>query len=70
MVKKVLIFKKSIIFFVKKLHILNKSTIFVSRKGDNYGTDKKISYWLLRQWLGRVGNQHRQEGSKLWNESF
>ena len=36
MLKKVLIFKKSIIFLLKKLRILNKSTIFVSRKGDNY----------------------------------
>ena len=36
MLKKVLIFKKSIIFSLKKLHILNNSTIFVSRKGDNY----------------------------------
>lgn len=39
MLKKVLIFKKSIIFLLKKLHILNKSTIFVSRKGTkDYGT--------------------------------
>ncbi len=36
MLKKVLIFKKSIIFSLEKLRILNKSTIFVSRKGDNY----------------------------------
>ena len=35
MLKKVLIFKKSIIFLFEKLRILNKSTIFVSRKGDN-----------------------------------
>ena len=36
MLEKVLIFKKSIIFLFEKLRILNKSTIFVSRKGDNY----------------------------------
>ena len=35
MLEKVLIFKKSIIFSLEKLRILNKSTIFVSRKGDN-----------------------------------
>lgn len=39
MLKKVLIFKKSIIFLPKKLRILNKSTIFVSRKGGNYEGD-------------------------------
>ena len=39
MVKKVLIFKKSIIFLLKKLRILNKSTIFVSRKGDDYESE-------------------------------
>ena len=33
MLKKVLIFKKSIIFSPQKLRILNKSTIFVSTKG-------------------------------------
>ena len=32
MLEKVLIFKKSIIFSLKKLRILNKSTIFVSTK--------------------------------------
>ena len=36
MLKKVLIFKKSIIFLLEKLRILNKSTIFVLRKGDKY----------------------------------
>ena len=39
MLKKVLIFKKSIIFLLGKLRILNKSTTFVSRKGGNYGTE-------------------------------
>ena len=70
MVKKVLIFKKSIIFSLKKLRILNKSTIFVSRKGDNYGTDKKISHWMLRQWMGSLGDCNRQEGGKLWYEQI
>lgn len=36
MLEKVLIFKKSIIFLFEKLRILNKSTIFVLRKEDNY----------------------------------
>ena len=40
MLEKVLIFKKSIIFSPKKLRILNKSTIFVSRKGDNYESNQ------------------------------
>lgn len=40
MLEKVLIFKKSIIFPLEKLRILNKSTIFVSRKGTkDYGTE-------------------------------
>ena len=36
MLKKVLIFKKSIIFLLEKLRILNKSTIFVSRNNKRY----------------------------------
>ena len=46
MLEKVLIFKKSIIFLFEKLRILNKSTIFVSRKGDYYeGRSWKIQVW-------------------------
>ena len=36
MLEKVLIFKKSIIFSLKKVRILNNSTIFVSTKENNY----------------------------------
>lgn len=53
MLKKVLIFKKSIIFLLEKLRILNKSTIFVSRKGDNYeGRSWKIQVWSPQKQLG------------------
>ena len=53
MLKKVLIFKKSIIFSLKKLRILNKSTIFVSRKGDNYeSTSWKIQIRTTQKPLG------------------
>ena len=65
MVKKVLIFKKSIIFLLKKLRILNKSTIFVSRKGDDYGTDKKIQGWMQRLGLGHLGDCNRQQGGEF-----
>lgn len=55
MLEKVLIFKKSIIFSLKKLRILNKSTIFVSRKGDNYeGNTWTISLRTTSQTLGSV----------------
>ena len=59
-----LIFKKSIIFLLKKLRILNKSTIFVSTKGDNYeGTTWTILLRTTKKLLGsmavdfRVGNR-------------
>ena len=55
MLKKVLIFKKSIIFSLRKLRILNKSTIFVSRKGDNYeGNTWTISLRTTSQTLGSL----------------
>lgn len=64
MLEKVLIFKKSIISSLKKLRILNKSTIFVSTKGDkNYGKDKTIQGRLLRLRLGCMGNRNGQQGS-------
>ena len=56
MLKKVLIFKNSIIFSLKKLHILNKSTIFVSRKGDNIeGSTWTISLRTASLTLGSMG---------------
>ena len=55
MLKKVLIFKKSIIFSLKKLRILNKSTIFVLRKEDNYeGNTWTISLRTTSQTLGSL----------------
>ena len=55
MLEKVLIFKKSIIFSLEKLRILNKSTIFVSRKGDNYeGNTWTISLRTTSQTLGSL----------------
>lgn len=69
MLEKVLIFKKSIIFSLKKLRILNKSTIFVSRKGDkNYGKDKTIQDRLLRLRLGFMGDCNGQQGSWIWQK--
>ena len=55
MLEKVLIFKNSIIFLLKKLRILNKSTIFVSRKGGNYeGRSWKIQVWQTQKQLGNM----------------
>ena len=69
MLKKVLIFKKSIIFSLKKLRILNKSTIFVSIKGDNYeGKTWTILLRTTKKLLGsmavdfRIGN--RSDGNQ------
>ena len=55
MLEKVLIFKKSIIFPFEKLRILNKSTIFVLRKEDNYeGNTWTISLRTTSQTLGSL----------------
>lgn len=55
MLEKVLIFKKSIIFSLKKLRILNKSTIFVSRKGDKYeGRSWEIQVLQTQKQLGNM----------------
>ena len=55
MLEKVLIFKKSIIFLFEKLRILNKSTIFVLRKEDNYeGNTWTISLRTTSQTLGSL----------------
>ena len=69
MLKKVLIFKKSIIFSLKKLRILNKSTIFVSRKGYDYeGKTWTILLRTTKKLLGsmavdiRIGN--RSDGNQ------
>ena len=69
MLEKVLIFKKSIIFSLKKLRILNKSTIFVSTKGDNYeGNTWTILLRTTKKLLGsmavdfRIGN--RSDGNQ------
>ena len=56
MLEKVLIFKKSIIFSLGKLRILNKSTIFVLRKGDNNeGNTWTISLRTTPPQLGCLG---------------
>ena len=62
MLKKVLIFKKSIIFLSKKLRILNISSIFVSTKGvkdmaqaRKYRIGRSASGWGI--WESATGNK-------------
>ena len=68
MLGKVLIFKKSIIFLFEKLHILNKSTIFVLRKEDNYeGNTWTILLRTTQTKLWCLAVDRCKRNGSLWN---